>query len=101
MVILEVIAYFLFRQESVKSEVGEALAKLQSGRPMRPKERFRMYQILEAEEKRLEEIDDKHGLQTQEELRALKKLRTMRLEREERKKSRIERQDYLKLIMEG
>mmetsp|Transcript_28111 Transcript_28111/g.61542 ORF Transcript_28111/g.61542 Transcript_28111/m.61542 type:complete len:172 (-) Transcript_28111:70-585(-) len=89
------------QMESVKSEVGEALAKLQSGRSMRPKERFRLYQLLEQEEKRLEQNDDKHGLQTQEELRVLKQLRTLRLEREERKKNRKTQQDYLKLMMGG
>jgi hypothetical protein len=87
-------------QETTNTEVGETLAKLQSGRSMRPKERFRLYKLLEAEEARLEKADDEHGLQTQE-LRVLKQLQTMRREREERKNNRKAQQDYMKLMMDS
>ncbi|KAK3235510.1 hypothetical protein CYMTET_54294 [Cymbomonas tetramitiformis] len=64
---------------------------------VRPKERYEMYKVLEEEEKRLEQLEDEHGLRTQE-IKQLAHLRKIRQDREEQKKQRKAKQDYMQLV---
>jgi len=84
----------------VEDKIGEAMRKLNSGVHMGPKERFNMYKMLEEEEKRLEALDDEHGLSTTQ-LKQLKQLRSLRQDRAEQKKNKKAQHDYMKLMSDG
>ncbi|KAK3264157.1 hypothetical protein CYMTET_27082 [Cymbomonas tetramitiformis] len=88
---------FTAKQEDANSKVAAVVQKLESGAHVRPKERYEMYKVLEEEEKRLEQLEDEHGLRTQE-IKQLAHLRKIRQDREEQKKQRKAKQDYMQLV---
>jgi hypothetical protein len=88
------------RDARCHAETSEALARLQAGAHIGPRERYNTLRLLEAEQTRLVTLEEERGLRA-DELPSLRALRTLFTERSAKERMRAEQQEFLKKIQDA